>query len=99
MSSVSAGVFSQSMICRLSSSPKPLSATLRARKASIAVEMAAFILPYSLAPKYCPTTTEAPTPPPMAMQMNTSVSAWEAPTAAKACSPTYRPTMAESAIV
>ena len=84
---------------RLSSSPVMPSRMLRIRNDTSAVYIAFFIWPYSPAPKWRLTMTEAPTPPPMATQMKIFVSAYDAPTAARADEDTKRPTIAESAIV
>ena len=64
-----------------------------------AVLMLSFILLYWCAPNSRLVTTVAPDPPPIAAAMKTDVSADEAPTAARAPSPTKRPTITESAIV
>ena len=63
------------MICRPASRPKPPSAVLMTRKDRNDVNSASCILPYSFAPKYWLTTTDAPMPPPMATQMKMLVSA------------------------
>ena len=75
MSSTSWGVCRASMIWRLKSRPNAARRTLTARKDRKAVETASFIRLYSLAPKYLLTMTEAPTPPPTAMQMKILVRA------------------------
>ena len=75
MSSTSGGVCSASMIWRQKASPNAASRMLTARKVRKAVDTASFILLYSFAPKCLLTMTEAPTPPPTAMQMKTLVRA------------------------
>ena len=74
MSRTSAGVLSSTMMLRLKSSPTPPSSTLMPRKERHTVEMAVFILPYDLPPKYRLTVTDAPMPPPIATQMKIFVS-------------------------
>ena len=67
------GVRSSTMIWRLRESPTPPSRRLMPRKESSAVETERFMRAYSRLPKVRLVITEAPTPPPMAMEMNTLV--------------------------
>ena len=94
-----AGVFNEDKIALFANSPNPASITLIARNVKSAVEIAVCIFVYSFAPRYWEIMTEAPTPPPMAIIMNTVVNEYEAPTAASASSPTNLPTITESAIL
>ena len=54
-------------------SPMPASIILSIRKVSNAVRIDIFIFLYSLAPKYILVMTDAPIPPPIAMEINTVV--------------------------
>ena len=98
MSSTFSGVWSATMMLRLRSRPTAPSSMLTPRNASSAVFTASRILTYSFEPKSRLTMTDAPIPPPIAMQIKMFVSASHAPIAASAPSLTKRPTMAESAI-
>ena len=69
-----AGVRRSTIICRLKTRPTPPSTMLMAKKDSSAVDTERFIREKSRRPKVWPVMTEAPTPPPMAMEINTLVS-------------------------
>ena len=99
MSSASEGVFKSTRSGRFITIPTAPRKTLIPRNVKNAVLTAVFIAEKLRAPKYLLTITEEPTPPPIATQIKTTVSEYDAPTAASACSPTNRPTTAESTIV
>ena len=67
------GVFNSIIIFLLNTKPNTPKNILTAKNAIKAIKTAVFILLYIFAPKYRLTITDAPIPPPMAIQIKTVV--------------------------